>query len=340
MDKFIQYDYNEFARETSFVNWVKNSNAQDTAFWNAWIKEHPEKKEAVEKAKLFVEQLVFKEAPVSKIREDKVWAKIAAETQEDKFVEPRKIEPRKIEAEKAEGGSIVRRLFLFAAAAAALFAVFFLFRGNDLGVIYSTEMAKMETVKLPDGSVVTLNADSEISFDDKNWQAERKIDLKGEAFFDVMKGAKFSVVTSLGTVEVLGTSFNVFAREKELAVFCATGKVAVNANSQETILTPNEKVLVVNGKHAKQSNVDGNQNRSTWRENIYHYDGVEFSKVIDDVKRQYNVEISLPNELKHKAFSGNFSGANAQEALSNVCYVMGLEAKWNGNNAVIDYVTN
>ncbi len=105
-------------------------------------------------------------------------------------------------------GRRVARVVAVAAAVALLFVVF----SSDSKMITHKTLAEasQEALLLPDGSKVWLNVDSEISFDEANWEEERKIVLDGEGYFEVVKGEKFVVETSHGDVAVLGTSFNIF----------------------------------------------------------------------------------------------------------------------------------
>jgi transmembrane sensor len=68
--------------------------------------------------------------------------------------------------------------------------------------------AEMAEVLLPDNSKVLLNDGSNLSYSTWNWDNNRALHLKGEAYFKVAKGKKFEVNTNLGKVSVLGTQFN------------------------------------------------------------------------------------------------------------------------------------
>lgn len=107
-----------------------------------------------------------------------------------------------------------------------------------------TAFGKWETVQLPDGSIVELNANSELTYT-TNWQkgANRKVWLKGEAFFKVKKEkseAKFMVVTKDLTVEVLGTSFNVNSHGEETKVYLEEGEVKLYLEEVVTHMKPGE----------------------------------------------------------------------------------------------------
>ncbi|MEM9052122.1 MAG: FecR domain-containing protein [Bacteroidota bacterium] len=112
------------------------------------------------------------------------------------------------------------RLAVAASVLVILSLSIFLFTGSES---FETDILQQEFVALPDGSEVQLNSSSTLAFNKRNFEDERELDLKGEAFFEVKKGVKFTVTTDNGAVEVLGTSFNVNSREERLEVICYTG---------------------------------------------------------------------------------------------------------------------
>ena len=111
--------------------------------------------------------------------------------------------------------------FKYAASIAAMLLIgFFIFNNvNDNLEIVETVAQNQIEFNLPDASNVTLNLASTITYDAANWNDNRSLNLNGEAFFKVSKGQKFTVNTPSVTVEVLGTQFNVYQRNK---FFCST----------------------------------------------------------------------------------------------------------------------
>ncbi|MGS0524967.1 FecR domain-containing protein [Zobellia nedashkovskayae] len=89
-----------------------------------------------------------------------------------------------------------------AAAAVIIFGSYFYLNNLDENIV--TEYAENKEVVLPDNSKVRLNADSELSYSERKWSKERNVELKGEAFFKVAKGKRFTVATDAGKVAVLG----------------------------------------------------------------------------------------------------------------------------------------
>jgi len=129
-------------------------------------------------------------------------------------------------------------------AAAILVAIgIYLFTSEDIVSLQSNYATTMEH-QFEDGSMATLNAGAILTFDKKNWNSNRNVELAGEAFFEVEKGGPFEVNTTIGTVEVLGTSFNVRSYAGVLQVECFEGKVKVSANDIEKILTADQGIEI------------------------------------------------------------------------------------------------
>ncbi|MFY0606245.1 MAG: FecR domain-containing protein [Cyclobacteriaceae bacterium] len=175
----------------------------------------------------------------------------------------------------------------------------------------STGLAEVKEVSLPDQSVVTLNAESRLSYNRLSWMANRSLELEGEAFFEVTKGERFEVISLKGTTEVLGTSFNIYAREDAYEVKCYTGKVQVSLSESKHVLSPGDCVLAQAGE-VKTSSFD--TLRQTWKQGEYHYDNAELAKVIKDLERTYGLKFETAVVDLGKKYTGYFPRDN--QALS------------------------
>jgi len=96
---------------------------------------------------------------------------------------------------------------------------------------FSGVQGENNTFYLPDHSKVILTADSQIKFPKLFFI--RNVSLRGEAYFEVEKGSKFSVKTPNGEVKVLGTRFSVLDKEDGFVVYCFEGKVQVKYKKEE-----------------------------------------------------------------------------------------------------------
>jgi ferric-dicitrate binding protein FerR (iron transport regulator) len=185
---------------------------------------------------------------------------------------------------------------------------------------------------LPDGSNVTINADSKISYSKSDFVEKRILKLEGEAFFSVQKGKPFVVKTKPGTVEVLGTTLNVYARDNDLIVSCLTGKVKVTANGQTVIIMPGEKVDLVAGALKKTSNMLTSE-MAGWRTGAFHFDSIPLISIFEEIERQFNVSITTKG-VENRFFTGGFSNKNINEVLETVCLPMHLDYEIKNGNKI------
>ena len=189
---------------------------------------------------------------------------------------------------------------------------------------------------LPDGSDVTLNAGSEMMFSESGFTKERKLDLKGEAFFSVKKGTRFEVNTDYGKVEVLGTTLNVYAREDRFEVGCLSGKVKVSASGMSEIILPGEKV-VLEGFGLVKYKVQDLERMVSWKSGIFHFEGTPLISIFEEIERQFNIQI-IARGINERRFSGSFSSKDLiTEVLDTVCLPMGLTYEIQDGNKIRIY---
>ncbi|MTI32765.1 FecR family protein [Xanthovirga aplysinae] len=202
------------------------------------------------------------------------------------------------------------------------------YRWNEMSVVVGNAAHKVWI--LPDGSKVKINAGSELRYNKLLWVFERKVTLTGEAFFEVKKGEKFVVDSELGTTQVLGTSFNIFARVKSYEVRCSTGSVRVTSKStnDQVLLKPGEGVTFKT--QSLQPFEFDVANDKDWRKGAFFFDETIFESVIAELERQYNVEISYPKDYANLLYSGYFDNQNLAKALKLVCEPVGLEYQQKG----------
>lgn len=180
--------------------------------------------------------------------------------------------------------------------------------------------------ELPDHSKVILNAQSILSYHPYWWKINRKVQLQGEGFFEVEKGRRFTVESTKGTTQVMGTSFNIYAREEIYTVTCITGSVKVKSKlGFETVLKPNSKAEIEsNGKIKVQSNIETFPEIS-WKKNIFLFTASPVLKVFLEIERQYGVKIEARIN-NYSRYTGNFTkDQNVEEILGYVCPALGLQ---------------
>lgn len=203
-------------------------------------------------------------------------------------------------------------------------------QSKEVTLMASNAENKIE--ELPDGSTVSINANSSISYSsDKN----RELSLEGEAFFEVTEGDNFLVKTEFGTVRVLGTSFNVFARDESLEVSCKTGKVEVTIPSKnfKEIIRPGELVSFKEDTVRRTSRLP--ELMGKWQSGEFYFANRPIEEVFEEIQRQFNVEIEVEvdNLSNNQNFSGYFfTNKDVENALDMVCLPLGLAYEKTGQN--------
>ena len=196
-----------------------------------------------------------------------------------------------------------RSVFVRIAAAAAvllLIAVpFFTPRANSPEwTVYTTGYQETRTIELPDGSSVVLNASSELKWNnDYEMDESRVLELKGEAFFDVvqLKDKRFTVHTGTVDVKVLGTQFNLETRRDYTNIFLKEGKVVLETENLQTIeMEPGD--LVHYDVHKKQAQKVSDQPADpalSWKDGVFTFTTLTGIQILEKMEDIYGKEFII-----------------------------------------------
>lgn len=156
------------------------------------------------------------------------------------------------------------------------------------------------TITLQDGSIVYLNVNSSIRFPEEFALDSRKIELNGEAFFEVVPDNRRPfIVESQGVkTRVLGTSFNVKAtRGTDVEVMVKTGKVAVFQGvvneEQQLVLSPSQLATIDPSNREMSVQEVDIEEYLTWRSENIAFDLVPFTEVMNRLSKVYNIDIQV-----------------------------------------------
>ncbi|RKD91823.1 FecR family protein [Mangrovibacterium diazotrophicum] len=174
---------------------------------------------------------------------------------------------------------------------------------------------------LPDGSSGVLNSDSKLKYA-VNFSSNRKVELVGQAYFEVVKDKKhpFNVTTSQLNVEVLGTTFSVLAYPDEQSeeVVLKTGQVKVLDTNLKplTLLSPDQQLVfdIANSRYVKKE-VDASALVS-WINGKLVFRNERFEDIASQISRWYHVEIEVVGQkLKDYRYYGTFENESLDEVL-------------------------
>lgn len=186
---------------------------------------------------------------------------------------------------------------------------------------------------LPDESQVVLNSGSDAAYKEWNWSGHRRVELKGEAYFKAAKGEVFDVVTPLGTVTVVGTQFNVKARNNRFDVSCYEGKVKVTAGTATVMLTPGQTVAFANGTNLNLP--AGEAAQPGWLVYETYFNNESLPNVISEIERQYNLKITFTGTLPKSAFTGPLPMKDLNKALDILETAYNLKATQTGKKIIL-----
>lgn len=313
------YNLEAFLSDDDFVNDVKQQKLTKEDLSHT-LKDAPLALKAANQAIDFMETLKEQNHGINV---EGLWNKIDEETNADL-------------PQKRSGAKILPLYQWIAGVAAAFLLIMFVvknaYNSNDnfgLDVAYGKE----QTHVLPDGSTIYLNAGSRLEYNASTFEKERSLFLDGEAFFSVQKGQKFTVETTNGSVEVLGTTFNVLSRADKFMVECTSGKVKV-ANKQgdlTQILLPNQAVQF-DGDVISDITLT---RRHNWRNKKLEYQGASANFVIEDLSRQFDLNIKVNRTEDLSNFSGEIPLTDTESAIKAFTWPLRLNYTIEGKNVFI-----
>lgn len=186
-------------------------------------------------------------------------------------------------------------------------SLFLYLRNRDTIITIEAASGKtIEQVVLPDGSKVWINHGSSISYPKDFSPESRRLQLVGNAFFDVVRDPSkpFIIETRKLNVKVLGTSFDVYCYADEpSSVTVQTGKVEVShpRSSAKIQLIKNERSVLDPESGTFQKVKTDSGMGIAWRNNVLQFENMELGQVLKNVERKYGVKINCPDTLLLKS---------------------------------------
>lgn len=261
-----------------------------------------------------------------------------------------------------------KNFLIFSAAASFCFIALFLGifysnlfqtqKENILVTYYKTRIGEQKDIKLPDGSLVTLNTASELEIDFT--ENKRQLKLKsGEAFFDIAKSPNpLTVDLGKGLITVLGTQFNVNRARNEIVVAVVEGLVSVDWDNQPRLSEINQEtteqlnskkpILLSAGKVAyfseerkktvpiKKISKLETRNLLNWRQGFIHFDKKPLTDVVAQLNRYTHRKISVEDSrIAQLPVSGLFELKKVELILEGIDEILPIQVIYEANRYVI-----
>lgn len=319
---YQNYATEDFLLDKKFREWVEKPDKESDVFWSEFLARHPEKTEAINKAKEILQKMQFREYTLAPDEVSGLWSNILkekntttpGEDEEKGFPLYRELQ---FETKKHQKKRAVKFPFISMAAGISAFLIitglYWWLRAHNEH-IYTTAYGQTTEVRLADGSIATLNANSTLRVP-KRWQDDaREVWLEGEAFFQVKPSQnsndhqlpeKFVVHTQGAAVEVLGTQFNVNTRREKVQVVLNSGKVKLKWQEREFMMKPGELVEVSQTNHEVSQKQVNPEAYSSWKDNHLLCDATPLSEVASIAEDRFGYEmIFQDNSLRDIKVSG------------------------------------
>ncbi|HEV7379676.1 MAG TPA: FecR domain-containing protein [Dyadobacter sp.] len=295
------YEPEDFAADDNFQQWILQPDQQSEVFWSTWLKENPDKTQVIRKAEWIVRNITFQES-WSASEKANMWNNIS----------------QSITTEEAPVLPLWKRFQWLAAASVVLFvAAFGLYVFRLKSVEIHTAYGEVKEIKLADGSVVKLNANSTLRYD-RNFldKAIREIWIDGEGYFDVAKrevdGKRVPFLVHANTLEiqVLGTAFNVNNRHGKVDVALEHGSVKITDEKDQghaVLLKPGEIASRTTQKAGILKQQVEIEEYTSWKNNIILFKRKSLGELAVMMKDMYNLDVVIDNaELAQETFTGSF----------------------------------
>ena len=174
-------------------------------------------------------------------------------------------------------------------------------------------------IRLGDGTQVTLNADSKLTFPIRFTGTKREVTLEGEAYFEVSKrqisaGDKmikqeFIVHAGQNAIQVLGTKFNVkaYREDKQQSFTLEEGAIALNnpTNPAPILLKPGQKILQT-GNEFTLLEVDLAKDLS-WKNGDFYFDSATLQEIMAQISRWYNIDVAYLGPINNQRYISSIS---------------------------------
>lgn len=218
-----------------------------------------------------------------------------------------------------------------------------MYAGNNSGEMqYNTltvpRGSKIASIVLSDGTKVYLNAASSLTYPVAFTGSERKVQITGEAYFEVAKdkSKKFVVGSDGVTTEVLGTHFNIntYPDEKAQKVTLLEGSLRVTGGNSGTIIKPGDQAAFENGKMSISQPADLDQVMA-WKNGVFNFNNASCETVMRQLARWYNIEIVYPKGIPAIQFGGEIQQTLSLAEMLDALGAVEVKFEINNNKLIV-----
>ncbi len=215
--------------------------------------------------------------------------------------------------------------------------------GNSSGEVMfntmSTPRGGQYHLTLPDGTQVWLNAASSITYPAAFTGKERKVTVKGEAYFEVTANANMPFRVGAGNAEitVLGTRFNVnaYTEEPTIRTTLVDGAVSVAAGKASALLHPGMQAKVGKDNILNVTeNIDTDETIA-WKNGFFQFTDADMPTVMRQIEKWYDVNVSYEGAIPEKSFGGGMQRSLPLTKVLGILEENGVKFRIEGKNIIV-----
>ena len=193
---------------------------------------------------------------------------------------------------------------------------------------------------MTDGTIITLNRNSRLSYSNKYGKENRNVKLEGEAYFEVAKDVNkpFIVKMDEASITVLGTHFNVQANTKSdnITATLVEGSIRFESEKQNVVMTPNQQLTFSRSTNKIDIKEIETDTYTAWRNGLLKYKSIPFFQLIEDLQNIYSVKIQITDKRLTESsvtVSGTFEQKQSIEQILKVIS-HSLPIQWTKKNGI------
>lgn len=328
MKNFTFYTFEDFILDESFNNYALNASDKDIVYWKKWLRENHANIDIANEACKCIQSIKFRKSSLPKEFKNNEWYLLSQKLQLDK----KQINKRRH----------ITRIWEYAAAVILLIGLLnaFYFRSSLFNLseqITYTEInvpkGQIKNVLLPDSTLVFINSDTKLKYDNNFGKKNRQVYLEGEAYFDVTYNSKkpFIVHASEYDIKVLGTAFNIsaYSCDNIHQTSLERGKIVIiDKARKESTLMPNETHLLIRNKmQFKTYKVEDITIFSSWKNGKILFRNQTFKSITKELERTHNIHLRINNkEIENLRYTGEFS---RNDSIQKILEIMKLTTEFN-----------
>lgn len=338
--KYKNYTVEDFVEDKDFRSWISSPNEILNSFWLNFQRDYPEKSELIELASQIVKALHIEERAIP--RDEYQGSMDQLKT----YLDKKSSYKNRVTWLSVNWRNVAAALLL------PVIAVnIYLYNSKPQHptsgqvVQYVVPDGQKSKVILADGTQVWLNSGSTLSVSMDNGNG-RKVQLTGEAYFDVTKDKKapFLVETKDYSVKVYGTQFNVRAYndQNESETILKEGSVSILTNSKEEIkMTPSQRFFLDSVKKHTISEVNPDLYLS-WKDNVLKINNEKLQDLVIRMEHWYGVKIQIDDyeRVKDLKYTLTIKTESLREMLDLMNYATPITYKIEGENVILKYNIN